>query len=145
MAKLNLNFSKLFPDNDLCNNGKWFLLGNGIKLLLASGSNYNLKHKSQALKHSLLIDKTFNKKLIDKETVYTEEELLKLEKFSVDMIIKAVLKDWHGVKDQNGKAFEFNEQNAVLVLNQYPELVTIINDLAGDEKNFFKSSDIKKK
>lgn len=120
-------------NKNLASEGKWFDVDVDendkpmrFKLLYMNAQNKNLsKIKTSVMKPY--------KRQIDQETI--SDALL--NNVGIEIFVRGVLVDWDNiVVEDGGKPLEFNEENATMIMKEFPELFTLLLLLAKDFGNF---------
>lgn len=60
----------------------------------------------------------------------------KAEPIFIKVFVKTILKGWRNVQDEHGNLIEFNEQNAIKLLTDLPDLYKLLSEQAADLSNF---------
>ena len=58
------------------------------------------------------------------------------EKINIRVFVKGLLYGFENVQDENGKLIEFNEENAIKLLSDLPDLFDILDKKSNDPNNF---------
>ena len=118
MGRLKLNIDKHLTDRDSANEGVWIELFPNIEMRIAYSGSSNLEYRK------LSVGLALKRNLQDSKTIdsMTGEEVDDLNKQMLPLFADSIVKDWKGIEDENGKPLLFNKVNALLLLEQYPEV-----------------------
>lgn len=108
-------------------NGIDLIFGDGIRITVRRIHSGNKKFANRA--------KIFNKKYGRQlENGNLSDDIQR--QFIAETYAKAVVVDWKGVTDKEGKKLEFNEKNCIKILVDLPDLMEEIADYASSFENF---------
>ena len=131
MGRLKLNIEKHLTDRDSANEGVWIELFPNIKMRIAYSGSSNLEYRKLSV--GLALKRNLQDTKIDS---MTGEEVDDLNKQMLPLFADSIVKDWKGIEDENGKPLVFNKVNALLLLEQYPEVYDKVANFSRLEENF---------
>ena len=67
----------------------------------------------------------------------SEEEAHNL---NIKIFVMAILQGWENVQDENGKLLPYNNENAIKLLKDFPELYNTLSDESSKMENFLESN-----
>lgn len=135
MDKVQLNIGQLLPDKDLANDGVWTNLLKGVHFKLAYAGPSNEKFRVANTKSAL---QRGDAKTVDPEDMdkMNESEIDDIMKSLLPVYAKTVVKDWKGLKTTENKDFPYSAENALMVLNAYPDLFDKVILFSRNKDNF---------
>lgn len=142
---MKLNLSQFLPDKDLAENGIWKELYPAISFKIASASSSNSKFKELQL--SIALDsRPKNIEKIKTEEKMTEaflkdtEALKKYQEKEKELYSLSIIKDWKGIFKEDKTDLPYTSENALMLLDQFPDVFDKIKKIATDDSLFLLSN-----
>ena len=140
---MKLNLDKHFPNKEIAEQGVWKEVLPSIQFKIASASPSNSKFKAlqlsmalETLPKKIKIDSKVTDKQVSEAYLKDTEALYNLENKEKELYALTILKGWKGVLKEDNTDLPFSEENALLILNQYPDLFQKIKSFATDDSLF---------
>ena len=120
---LNINLPKV--NLDLAEDGKWFEFTDDISFKIARDNNPKHKRALQA-------------KFKQIQKWQEKGDFRKIEHLTNEIIVRYLLKDWKGIKEEGGKMLPFSEDTALTIVSdpQYESIKEFIQDSSRDYMEF---------
>ena len=152
---MKLNLSQFLPDKQLSEEGIWRELYPSISFKIASASSSNSKFKDLQLSIALKarpkgIEKNKTEKEMTEAYLQDEKALKVYQEKEKELYSLAIIKGWKGVFKEDKTDLPYSAENALMILEQFPDVFDKVRKIAQDDSLFFlpkkeDQEDIKKK
>lgn len=121
-----MKISKLKIDQDKCDDGIWIDWYDGARLKIARLNN--AKH----MKISQKLTKPYNNIRHNGGQIPNDKQL----EIAAECLGRAILLDWEGLEDDDGKKISYSEEQSIELIKDIPDLADIVTQEASNNENF---------